>query len=81
MLYGPGRNGKGVVIQLTIAGLGEKNCSVSLQDICNHRFSTQRLDGKMANTYGDLPQEPIKDASKFKSLVSGNDSLRRTKVS
>ena len=29
----------------------------------------------MANTYGDLPQEPIKDASKFKSLVSGNDSL------
>lgn len=76
MLYGKGKNGKGVIIRLTRGLLGEENCSsVSLQDIGNSRFAIQRLDGKMANTYGDLPQETIRDTSKFKSLVDGGEAL------
>lgn len=76
MLYGNGRNGKGVIIRLTRGMLGDNNCSsVSLQDISNNRFSVQRLDGKMANTYGDLPPEAIMDTSKFKSLVDGGEAL------
>lgn len=57
---------------ITRAFTGEDNCSsISLQDICNSRFSNWLLDGKMVNTFGDLPNEPIKDMSKFKSLVVG----------
>lgn len=74
MLYGKGKNGKSVVLSITRAFVGEENCSsISLQDICNSKFSTWLLDGKMVNTFGDLPNEPIRDMSKFKSLVVGEE--------
>lgn len=74
MMFGKGKNGKSVVLTITRAFVGEDNCSsISLQDICNSRFSNWLLDGKMVNTFGDLPNEPIKDMSKFKSLVVGEE--------
>jgi phage/plasmid-associated DNA primase len=73
MMFGKGKNGKGVVISLIRALLGSDNCTIGLPDICESRFEKWLLDGKLANTYGDLPKRPIKDLSKFKSIVVGEE--------
>lgn len=55
MFFGDGSNGKGVLIKIIEALLGENNCSHrSLQDLDKNRFATADLFGKLVNTHSDL---------------------------
>jgi putative DNA primase/helicase len=55
LLYGIGRNGKGTLIRVLKAPLGEETCSaVGLHDLVQNRFRAATLYGKLANLAGDL---------------------------
>jgi putative DNA primase/helicase len=76
MLYGHGRNGKGVLLRLFEAFLGIINCShVSLQKLVGDRFAPVDLVGKAANIFGDLPQKDLSETDNFKCLTGG-DTIR-----
>ncbi len=76
MLYGKGRNGKGTLLRLFEAFLGNENCShVSLQKLIGDRFAPVDLVGKAANIFGDLPQKDLSETDVFKCLTGG-DTIR-----
>jgi P4 family phage/plasmid primase-like protien len=73
MLQGSGRNGKSTLLNLLQRFLGNKNCSnVDLSALCNERFTSSQLFGKLANIFSDLPAEAIKNTGIFKALVGGD---------
>ena len=75
MFLGPKRTGKGTMMRVIEAVVGQNSCShVSLQDLLEHRFMRARLFGKKLNSYGDLPATPLKDAGIFKN-VTGEDTI------
>lgn len=75
MFLGPKRTGKGTMIRVIQAVVGDRDCShVSLQDLIGNRFMRARLFGKKLNSSGDLPATPIKDAGIFKNLT-GEDTI------
>ncbi|WP_029423299.1 phage/plasmid primase, P4 family [Alicyclobacillus macrosporangiidus] len=74
LLYGGGRNGKGVMIRVLerlFAGFVE---TVTLQDLSRNRFATQRLIKAAVNLVGDLSGERLEDTETIKKLT-GNDVL------
>lgn len=73
MFVGEGSNGKSVMINLLKAFLGQDNiCSLSIQELCESRFSKGILYNKLANLYADVPTRMLKDVGTFKMLVGGD---------
>jgi P4 family phage/plasmid primase-like protien len=74
MLFGrAGSNGKGVIISLVEALLGNSNCSHrSLQDLDTNRFAIADLYGKYANTFGDLKSTKLSETGNFKVMAAGD---------
>ncbi len=80
MLVGPGRNGKGTLLRLITAFLGEQNKSnVTLQDLVTDRFAKADLYGKLANIGGDLPSKDLSDTAAFRNLTGGDDNRAQEK--
>ena len=70
MCFGTGRNGKTTFLNLLTKFLGEDNISiVSLQDLLYNRFAKQKLYGKLANVYDDLPNSKLSSTGNFKILT------------
>ena len=73
LLYGKGRNGKGTLIRVLKALLGERNCSaVGLHELTENRFRTATLYGKLANLAGDLDSRWIANTAAFKAITGGD---------
>lgn len=73
LLYGKGRNGKGTLIRLLKALIGERNCSaVGLHELTENRFRTATLYGKLANLAGDLDSRWIANTAAFKAITGGD---------
>jgi len=73
LLYGKGRNGKGTLIRLVKALLGECNMSaVGLHDLVENRFRAATLYGKLANLAGDLDARWISNTAAFKAITGGD---------
>ncbi len=73
MLFGGGANGKGVMIKLIEAFLGETNCSHrSIQDLDKNRLASADLHGKLVNTCADLKSLQLFETGNFKMVVSGD---------
>jgi len=73
MFFGGGANGKGVLIKLIEAFLGENNCAHrTLQDLDKNRFATADLRGKFVNTCADLKSLQLSETGNFKMIVSGD---------
>ena len=80
MLLGKGRNGKGTLLNLITAFLGNKNVSnVTLQDLTADRFAKADLYGKLANIGGDLPSKDLSDTAAFRNLTGGDDNRAQEK--
>ena len=68
-----GSNGKGVVLSIIEALLGNSNCSHrSLQDLDTNRFAIADLYGKYANTFGDLKSTKLSETGNFKVMAAGD---------
>jgi putative DNA primase/helicase len=74
MLYGrTGSNGKGVLLSIIEALLGNHNCSHrSLQDLDANRFAIADLYGKLVNTFGDLKSTKLTETGNFKTISAGD---------
>ena len=73
ILVGSGANGKGTLLNLITSMVGQDNIShVTAQDLCESRFKTAELFGKLANVCADIPASPIKDTSTIKMITSGD---------
>jgi putative DNA primase/helicase len=73
ILLGGGRNGKSTFLKLLVTFLGRDNVShISLQDLCNDRFMTANLFGKLANIHNDIPNNPLKYVGKLLQLTGGD---------
>jgi P4 family phage/plasmid primase-like protien len=74
MLFGrTGSNGKGVLLNIIEALMGESNCSHrSLQDLDTNRFAVADLYGKYVNKYGDLKSTRLSETGNFKVLTAGD---------
>ena len=74
ILIGSGANGKGTLLNLITAMTGKANISnVPAQDLCESRFKSAELFGKLANVCADIPATPIKDSSQIKMITSGDN--------
>lgn len=79
MLVGPSHSGKSTFIRFMQAIIGRNNAtSISLHELCENKFATAELYGKLLNTCGDISGKDIKDISKFLALVGG-DTTRAEK--
>jgi len=75
LLYGSGRNGKGVYLRVMSALLGPANVSaVALHDLAGDRFMPAELYGKAANLAGDIDAGYIERTGQLKAL-SGEDDI------
>jgi putative DNA primase/helicase len=73
MLTGTGANGKSTLINIFTALIGKQNiANISLQALEENRFRLAELDGKLLNTFADLPHSAINKSSNFKMIVSGD---------
>lgn len=73
MLIGEGSNGKSVFLGIVNSLLGPENCTnISLQNLCENRFSLIHLHRKYANIFADLPANPLKWLGYFKLLTGGD---------
>ena len=71
MFLGNGENGKSVCLDYLKFMLGKENFSgVPLQVLATDRFSTEKLDGKLANIFTDLEKDELKHTGTFKALSS-----------
>ena len=70
MLYGIGRNGKSVFLEVLRAILGEKNCSNKPIETLDEKFARSSLMGKLANISGETSKREI-ESSIFKLIVAG----------
>jgi len=70
MLVGSGANGKSTFLDLLSTFIGNRNVKhVSLQDLCNKRFSLAEMYGAYANIYDDLPDNVLRHTGNFKMLT------------
>lgn len=75
LFHGEGGNGKGTLMRLLRAMLGQKNySSVSLHQLVDDRFATSGLYGKIANISGDLSSRFLSDPQVLKE-ITGGDSI------
>ena len=73
LLYGEGRNGKSVTLDIIEALIGEDNCSSkSLKALETDKFATSDLYGKLACIQADIGGEYLPSNEVFKALVSGD---------
>jgi putative DNA primase/helicase len=75
LLWGPGRNGKGTLLRLITALIGQQHVSaVTLQALAENRFVAAELFGKVANIAGDLDARHLQRSDVFK-MVTGGDLI------
>ncbi len=75
LLVGSGANGKSKLLKLLERMLGESNCShVSWQTLEYQRFAVAALEGKLINSFADLPSKSLVSTQTFK-MLTGGDSL------
>jgi P4 family phage/plasmid primase-like protien len=73
LFVGEGNNGKSTLISVLTALLGSENVSAeTLQSLNENRFSSAKLFGKLLNAFADLPSNPLKQSSTFKTLTGGD---------
>jgi P4 family phage/plasmid primase-like protien len=76
LLFGPGFNGKSVLLGLFEGLLGSENvATIPLQVLSENRFAGADLFGKLANICGDLDARAIEHTDLFKQ-ATGGDSIR-----
>src|SRR5437868_7888468 len=76
LFHGSGINGKGTLIRVLTALLGQANVSaVTLTDIAEARFEVAALYGKIANLAGDIDATYMKSTARFKA-ITGEDKIR-----
>ena len=76
LLFGKGRNGKGVMIRVLRRLIGDRNCStVGLHELAENRFRTATLFGKIVNLAGDLDGRWLTNTATFKA-ITGGDSIQ-----
>ena len=77
VMVGPRDTGKTTLLSLFFGLLGADNISgESLQDLCDNRFSSSALVGKIANVRDDLTAVSLKNAEKLKELTGNFDRTR-----
>lgn len=70
MLTGETGTGKTTFQRMIISFLGSNNISTrTLQDLCEDKFASADLFGKLANVSDDIPSNAIKYAGKFKQIT------------
>lgn len=70
ILTGETGTGKTTFQRMVIAFVGGNNTSTrTLQDLCEDKFATSDLFGKLANVSDDIPSNAIKYAGKFKQIT------------
>jgi putative DNA primase/helicase len=75
MLHGKGRNGKGTLIRVLKALLGEENITAaSLNSLSSNKFAVAELAGKLANLAGDIDATYQESTAQFKA-ITGEDVL------
>lgn len=75
LFHGAGANGKGTLIRVLTALLGERNTSsVTLADITEGKFEVVSLFGKIANLAGDIDPAYLRSTAKFKA-ITGEDTI------
>jgi P4 family phage/plasmid primase-like protien len=73
LMLGKGGNGKGTLMRVIKALLGDENISaLSLDDITGNRFAPAGLYGKIANLAGDIDSTFQESTAKFK-MLTGED--------
>ncbi|WP_198592165.1 phage/plasmid primase, P4 family [Kyrpidia spormannii] len=73
---GKGNNGKSVMIRLMEHFVGQSNCShVSLHALETNRFQLAELDGKLLNSFADLPSKVVPSSNLFK-CITGDDQVQ-----
>lgn len=71
IITGGMHNGKSTFINLVVEMIGIGTSSMqSLQSLSTDRFAKGELEGKLINTYPDLPSEKLYDNSTFKTITS-----------
>jgi len=76
LLYGDGRNGKSTLLNVLSTMLGKENVSaIELHSLCNERFQTSSLFGKLANIASEIQDKSLKASSMFKKLTGGDKDL------
>lgn len=73
MLFGTGRNGKGIFVRLleTLVGRGNRS-TVRPQQLDDNRFHAAELYGKLANLVGDVDPRIFKTTEIFKQVTGGD---------
>jgi len=72
ILHGPGGTGKSTFIRIIESLVGEQNVlNIAWQDLSD-KFRPAGLQGKLLNTFADLPDTAMKDMGMFKSLTGGD---------
>jgi putative DNA primase/helicase len=75
LLVGGGGNGKGVLLNLVRALVGEDNFSaIPLRRFAETQFASAELHGKLANVCGDIDARFIEDTGRIKELA-GDDKI------
>ena len=73
ILYGTGRNGKGVTLKLLRSMLGRKNiASRKLHEITNDVFAKADLYGALANICGEMDDKVLNETANLKELTGGD---------
>jgi len=73
LMFGPGGNGKSVLLKVATALVGTENAShVPLQELVDNRFYRAELISKRLNVYADIEQVSLKQQGILKALVSGD---------
>ncbi len=73
LLLGAGRNGKGTLLRLVTALLGQANVSaVPLHSLVDNRFRVAELEGRLANIAGDLDSTWLESTALFKAITGGD---------
>lgn len=73
LLNGPGGNGKGTLLDVITALLGDANVSAkTLHQLSDDRFAAADLFGRLANICGDLDSRTVERSDLFK-MLTGRD--------
>jgi putative DNA primase/helicase len=80
MLLGEGGNGKGVLLSVLQAflGNGENVTSMKIQQLMGENYYTADLFGKVANVCNDIEKDAIKHTGNLKEIISGDEISARS---
>ena len=71
ILFGVSRSGKSTLLDIISDTIGPENVThIKLQNL-EDRFKTARLEGKLVNTFSELPNSSMGDTGILKALISG----------